>query len=64
GISKEAELLKLGEKLGIIKKSGSWYAYKDIKLGQGKEQARKFLKEKKEIAKEIEEEIRKRLQLQ
>ncbi|HIP93490.1 MAG TPA: recombinase RecA [Desulfurobacteriaceae bacterium] len=64
GISKEAELLKLGEKLGIIKKSGSWYSYKDIKLGQGKEQARKFLKEKEEIAKEIEEEIRKRLQLQ
>ena len=58
GISKEGELLDLGEQLGIIKKSGAWYSYGDIKLGQGREKAREFLIQNKEIAEEIERQIK------
>ncbi len=57
GISKEGEIIDLGEKLGIIKKSGAWYSYGDMKLGQGKEKVRERLKEDKELAKELEERI-------
>ncbi|ADY74097.1 Protein recA [Desulfurobacterium thermolithotrophum DSM 11699] len=57
GISKEADLLNLGEELGFVKKSGSWYSYGDIRLGQGKENARIFLKENPEIAVELEAKI-------
>ncbi len=58
GISKEGELLDLGEQLGIIKKSGAWYSYGDTKIGQGREKAREFLKQNPEIADEIEKQIR------
>ncbi|RUM57041.1 MAG: recombinase RecA [Persephonella sp.] len=61
GISKEGELLDLGEKIGIIKKSGAWYSYGDMKLGQGKEKAREFLLQNKEIADEIEKQIKEKL---
>ncbi len=61
GISREAELLNLGEKLGIVRKSGSWYSYKDQRLGQGKENARAYLKENPELAGEIENLIREKL---
>ncbi|WP_456395433.1 recombinase RecA [Desulfurobacterium sp.] len=61
GISRWAELINLGEKLEIIKKSGSWYSYGDIRLGQGKENARKYLKEHPEIAEEIENRIKEKL---
>jgi recombination protein RecA len=57
GISKEGEIIDLGEKYGIIKKSGAWYSYGDMKLGQGKEKVRDRLKEDKELAKELEEKI-------
>ncbi len=57
GISREAELLNIGEELGLVKKSGSWYSYGDMRLGQGKENARQFLKENPELAREIEEKI-------
>jgi len=57
GISREAELINLGEELGLVKKSGSWYSYGDLRLGQGKENARQFLKENPEIAKELEAKI-------
>ena len=57
GISREADLLNLGEELGLVKKSGSWYSYGDIRLGQGKENARAFLKENPEIATELEAKI-------
>ena len=57
GISREAELLNLGEELDIIKKSGSWYSFGDLRLGQGKENARQFLKENPEVAREIETKI-------
>jgi recombination protein RecA len=57
GISREADLLKLGEELEVVKKSGSWYSYGSIRLGQGKENARTFLKENPEIATELEAKI-------
>ncbi len=57
GISREADLLNLGEELGIVKKSGSWYSFGDVRLGQGKENARQFLKENLEVAAELEAKI-------
>ncbi len=53
GICRYAEALRLGEALGIIDKSGSWYSFEGTKLGQGKENARKFLKENPEIFEKI-----------
>ena len=58
GISKAGELIDLGVKIGIVDKAGSWYAYGDERLGQGKENARQFLKENTEIAEQIENQIR------
>ena len=58
GISKEGELLELGSGMNIVDKSGSWYSYKGERLGQGKENARRFLQENKDIAAEIEESLR------
>lgn len=63
GISREGSILDLGTALDIIEKSGSWYSYKDIKLGQGRENAKQFLKENKEIAEEIERKIRENFNL-
>jgi len=57
GISREADLLNLGEELGIVKKSGSWYSFGEQRLGQGKENARQFLKENPEVARELEDRI-------
>jgi recombination protein RecA len=61
GISHEGEVLDLGSNHGIIEKSGSWYAYKGERIGQGKENARLFLQGHKEIAREIEDQIRAKL---
>ncbi len=58
GISKTGEMLELGVKAGIVEKSGSWYSFGGQKIGQGKEQARKFLKEHKDIAMQIEDGVR------
>ncbi len=58
GISKTGELIELGVKAGVVDKSGSWYAYGSQKIGQGKEAARRFLKENKAVALEIEDKIR------
>ena len=58
GISREAELIDLGVAMEVIEKSGSWYSYKGERLGQGRENVRKYLKENKELAKEIEMKIR------
>lgn len=57
GISKMGELIDLGVKLGMVEKSGSWFSYKDQRIGQGKENVRNFLKENPEIAAEIEKKI-------
>ena len=58
GISKESSLIDLGVENEIITKSGSFFSYGDIKLGQGRESARKFLKEEESISKEIDNKIR------
>lgn len=58
GISKTGELIDLGVLAGLVEKSGSWYSYKTTRLGQGKEAARRYLKENPEVADEIEMAIR------
>ena len=58
GISWEGELIDLGDKYGIIQKSGAWYSYDGNKIGQGKENVRIWLKENPEIANQIAEKIR------
>ena len=61
GISTEGELLALGEKLGIIQKSGNSYAFGEEKLGRGYDASRTYLRENKKIANELLKEIRKGL---
>jgi recombination protein RecA len=61
GISREGEIIALGEKMGIIGKSGNSYTYGDTKLGRGYDATRQFLKEDKKISGEILKEIRKKL---
>jgi recombination protein RecA len=58
GISKTGELIELGVKAGVIDKSGAWYAYGGQKIGQGKETARRFLKDHKDIAHAVEDAVR------
>ncbi len=58
GISKMGELLDLGVKAGIVDKSGSWFSYGDERIGQGRENAKTFLKENSRMAYEIEDKIR------
>ncbi len=58
GISKMGELLDLGVKAGVVEKSGSWFSYGDERIGQGRENAKTFLKENSGIAFEIEDKIR------
>ncbi len=58
GISREGEIVELGVEHKIIEKSGAWYAYQGEKIGQGKDNARDYLKEHPEIAREIENKIR------
>ena len=59
GISKTGELLDLGVQADIIEKAGSWFSYKDQRIGQGRENAKAFLKENPDIADEVESAIRK-----
>ena len=58
GISKVGELIDLGVKLGVVQKSGAWFNYGDIRLGQGRDNAKNFLKEHTDVAAEIEKIIR------
>ncbi len=58
GISKMGELIDLGVKAGVVDKSGSWYSYGDERIGQGRENAKVFLKENQRFALEIEDKIR------
>ena len=58
GISKLSELVEMGVKLNIIQKSGAWFNYGDIRMGQGRDNAKKFLAENPEIAMDIEGQIR------
>ena len=59
GISKTGEIIDLGVKEGIIEKSGAWFSYGDERIGQGRENAKMYLKENENICNEIEEKIRK-----
>jgi recombination protein RecA len=61
GISKEGSLIDMGVEHGFIRKSGSWYTYEGDQLGQGKENARKFLLENTDIRDEIEKKIKEKL---
>ena len=58
GISKEGEIIDLGVTEGFVEKSGSWYSFKGNRIGQGRENAKKFLIDNKEISEEIEGLIR------
>ncbi|CCZ22718.1 protein RecA [Acetobacter sp. CAG:977] len=58
GISKTGELIDLGVKAGLVEKSGAWFSYKGQRLGQGRENAKQYLKENPQIADEIEKQIR------
>jgi len=58
GISKTGELLDIGVKAGVVEKSGSWYSYGDERIGQGRENAKNFLKANPAIANDIEDKIR------
>ena len=58
GISREGEVIDMGVAAHILEKSGSWYAYNGEKIGQGKDNAREFLKENPDLAREIENKVR------
>ena len=58
GISKTGELLDLGVAAGLVEKSGSWFSYSSQRIGQGRENAKTFMKENPEIANELETAIR------
>jgi recombination protein RecA len=59
GISRAGEVLDMGSERGIIKKSGAFYSYGETKLGQGRDNARTFLKQNDKLLIEIEKEVRK-----
>jgi len=61
GISREGSLIDLGVEQGIVRKSGAWYTYEGDQLGQGKENARNFLRENPDVANEIEKRIKEKL---
>jgi recombination protein RecA len=61
GISKEGDILDLGVAHDLIKKSGTWYSYKETRIGQGRENAKNFLRENKDILTEVEIAIRQKL---
>ena len=60
GISKEGCILDIGADVGIINKSGAWYSYGDERLGQGRENAKQYLKENTDLSLKIEKEIKKK----
>jgi len=63
GISREGDLLDLAANQNIVEKSGSWFSYKSERIGQGRENARQFLKDNKDVLAKIESEVRKQLGL-
>lgn len=64
GISREGDVLDLAAEVGIINKSGAWYAYNEDKIGQGRENAKIFLREHPEIMAEVERKVREHYDLQ
>ena len=63
GISREGDILDLAANLGIVNKSGAWYAYNEGKIGQGRENAKKYLKDNPQVAEEIEGKVREHYRL-
>jgi recombination protein RecA len=63
GISREGSLIDMGVDQSIVRKSGAWYTYEGDQLGQGKENARKFLLDNPDVANEIEKKIKEKLGL-
>nr|WP_281387662.1 hypothetical protein [Streptomonospora salina] len=61
GISREGGLIDLGVEQGVVRKSGAWYTYEGTQLGQGKENARNFLRENVDMANEVEKKIKEKL---
>src|ERR1700675_4122359 len=61
GISKEGDLIDLGAAQNLVEKSGAWYSYKGERIGQGRENARQFLKDNPEVRKQVDSELRKAL---
>ena len=59
GIAHEGELLDLGVKLDLVQKAGSWYSMGEVRIGQGRDAAKNYLKENPEIAEKLEADIRK-----
>jgi recombination protein RecA len=63
GISKEGDLIDLGVAQNLVEKSGSWYSYKGERIGQGRENARQFLKDNPDVRQQVDSELRKALGL-
>ena len=63
GISKEGDLIDLGVAQNLVEKSGAWYSYKGERIGQGRENARQFLKDNPDVFKKLDVELRKALGL-
>ncbi|MDR2991209.1 MAG: recombinase RecA, partial [Burkholderiaceae bacterium] len=63
GISREGEIVDMGVAGGVLEKSGAWYAYNGEKIGQGRDNAREFLKENPGLAQEIENKVRAQLNI-
>ncbi len=61
GISREGEIVDMGANHGLVEKSGSWYSYKGERIGQGKDNAREYLKSHPDVAKDIETQLRAKL---
>jgi len=64
GVSKEGELVDLAANINVLEKSGAWYSYKGEKIGQGKENAKAFLKQHPDIMKEVELKVRKHYEIE
>lgn len=58
GISKQGNIIDVGVKQGIVQKSGAWFSYGDVRLGQGRENAKQYLKDNSDIAIEIDNKVR------
>jgi recombination protein RecA len=63
GISREGEIIDMGVQHGILEKSGAWYAYSGEKIGQGRDNAREFLRENPDLAREVENKVREILEI-
>ena len=63
GISRTGNIVDVGVKEGMVQKSGAWFSYGDVRLGQGRENAKQYLKDNPEIALEIENKIREKYEL-